>query len=88
VIASIAALLEKAPAYDAETLVETMKGLEVDSPSGPFVYRAQDHQATMGTWVGKTSVVDGKGVMVDWFYADGADFQPTDEEVKKLRPAE
>jgi len=88
VIASIAALLEKAPAYDAETLVDTMKGLEVESPSGPFVYRAQDHQATMGTWVGKTGVVDGKGVMVDWFYADGADFQPSDEEVKKLRPAE
>ncbi len=88
VIASIAALLEKAPAYDAETLVDTMKGLEVQSPSGPFTYRAQDHQATMGTWVGKTSVKDGKGVMVDWFYADGADFQPSDEEVKELRPAE
>ena len=42
----------------------------------------------MGTWVGKTGVVDGKGVMVDWFYADGADFQPSDDEVKELRPAE
>jgi branched-chain amino acid transport system substrate-binding protein len=88
VIASLAALLEKAPAYDAETLVDTMKGLEVESPSGPFVFRAQDHQSTMGTWVGKTTVVDGKGAMVDWFYADGADYQPTDEEVKALRPAE
>jgi branched-chain amino acid transport system substrate-binding protein len=87
-IASIATLLEKAPAYDAETLVDTMKGLEVESPSGPFVFRAQDHQATMGTWVGKTSVKDGKGVMVDWFYADGANYQPSDEEVKALRPAE
>jgi branched-chain amino acid transport system substrate-binding protein len=87
-IASLVALLEKAPAYDAETLVDTMKGLEVSSPSGPFVFRAQDHQSTMGTWVGKTTVVDGKGVMADWFYADGADYQPTDEEVKALRPAE
>lgn len=86
VIASLATLLEKAPAYDAETLVDTMKGLEVKSPSGDFVFRAQDHQATMGTWLGKTAVVDGKGVMVDWYYADGADFQPTDEEVKMLRP--
>lgn len=88
VMASIKALLEKAPATDTETLVDTMKGLEVESPSGPFVFRAQDHQATMGTWLGKTAVVDGKGTMVDWFYADGADFQPSDEEVKAMRPAE
>ena len=88
VMASLKALLEKTPSLDTEDLVDTMKGLEVDSPSGKFVYRAQDHQATMGTWLGKTSVVDGKGVMVDWFYADGADFQPSDEEVKALRPAE
>ncbi len=86
VIASIATLLEKAPAYDAETLVDTMENLSVSSPSGDFIYRKQDHQSTMGTWVGKTTVVDGKGEMVDWFYADGNDFQPTDDEVLKLRP--
>ena len=88
VVASLAALLNKADAYDAESLVEAMKGLEVMSPSGKFTFRAQDHQATMGTWVGKTDVKDGAGVMVDWFYADGDDYQPTDEEVKSLRPAE
>jgi branched-chain amino acid transport system substrate-binding protein len=88
VMASLKALLEKTPSLDTEDLVETMKGLEVDSPSGKFVYRAQDHQATMGTWLGKTAVADGKGVMVDWYYADGADFQPSDEEVKAMRPAE
>ncbi|WP_108879848.1 ABC transporter substrate-binding protein [Anderseniella sp. Alg231-50] len=88
VVASLAALLKKADAYDAETLVNTMKGLEVMSPSGKFTFRAQDHQATMGTWVGKTDVKDGAGVMVDWFYADGADYQPSDEDVKSLRPAE
>jgi branched-chain amino acid transport system substrate-binding protein len=26
-------------------------------------------------------------VLVDYHYADGKDYQPTDEEVKKLRPA-
>jgi branched-chain amino acid transport system substrate-binding protein len=89
VVASLAALLEKAPAYDAETLVDTMKGLEVSSsPSGKYTFRAQDHQSTMGTWVGKTDVKDGKGVMVDWFYADGADYQPSDDDVKSMRPAE
>jgi branched-chain amino acid transport system substrate-binding protein len=88
VVASLAALLKKADAYDAETLVNTMKGLEVMSPSGKFVFRAQDHQSTMGTWVGKTDVKDGAGVMVDWFYADGADYQPSDEDVKSMRPAD
>jgi branched-chain amino acid transport system substrate-binding protein len=88
VIASLAALLNKADAYDTETLVDTMKGLEVMSPSGKFVFRAQDHQSTMGAWVGKTDVKDGAGVMVDWFYADGADYQPSDEEVKAMRPAD
>ncbi len=88
-VKSIEALLNKAESYHAESLVDAMKGLEVpSSPSGPFIYRAQDHQATMGAWVGKTDVQDGKGVMVDWYYAHGADFQPSDEEVAKMRPAE
>ncbi|MGB7204780.1 MAG: ABC transporter substrate-binding protein [Anderseniella sp.] len=84
---SIAALLKKAPDMETETLVNTMKGLEVDTPAGKITFRTQDHQSTLGAWVGKTDVKDGKGVMVDWFYADGKDFQPTDEEVKALRPA-
>jgi len=88
VVASLAALLKKADAYDTESLVNAMKDLEVMSPSGKFTFRAQDHQATMGTWVGRTDVKDGAGVMVDWFYADGADYQPSDEEVKSMRPAE
>jgi len=89
VVKSIEALLNKAEKYDAESLVEAAKGLEVpSSPSGPFTFRAQDHQATMGAWVGKTDVKDGMGVMVDWYYADGKDFQPSDEDVAKLRPAE
>jgi branched-chain amino acid transport system substrate-binding protein len=31
-------------------------------------------------------VRDGKGVMVDFSYRDGADYLPSVEEVKKLRP--
>ncbi len=40
----------------------------------------------MGAFVGKTAVKDGKGVMVDWYYADGAKYLPSDDEVRKLRP--
>jgi branched-chain amino acid transport system substrate-binding protein len=39
----------------------------------------------MGAYVGKTKNDKGKGVMVDWVYLDGAKFQPSNEEVKKLR---
>jgi branched-chain amino acid transport system substrate-binding protein len=42
----------------------------------------------MGAFVGRTAVREGRGVMVDWFYADGAGYLPPPEEVKKLRPAE
>ena len=45
-------------------------------PSGEVTFRAADHQSTMGTWVGRTALRDGKGVMVDWTYIDGADLLP------------
>jgi len=51
-------------------------------------FRALDHQSTMGAYVGRTAVKDGKGVMVDWRYADGASYLPSDETVKRLRPKE
>ena len=62
-------------------------GLEVDTPVGMIVYRKQDHQSTMGAFIGTTTVRDGEGVMVDWSYKDGANYLPSDEEVAKLRPA-
>jgi branched-chain amino acid transport system substrate-binding protein len=85
---TVAAVLRKAGSTDTEKMVEAMKGLQVATPVGPVVYRASDHQATMGAYVGRTAVKDGRGVMVDWRYADGADYLPGDEEVRKLRPAE
>ena len=53
------------------------------SPSAPL-----DHQSTMGAYVGRTAVKDGKGVMVDWRYADGKDYLPSDDAVKRMRPAD
>ncbi len=85
---TIVALLERAPDWDTETLVETLKGLELDTPVGRIRYRAADHQSTMGAWVGRTAVVDGRPVMVDWYYADGADYLPSEEEARALRPSE
>lgn len=85
-VLSIAAVIEKAGSTETEALVDAFEGLQLDTPSGPITYRAIDHQSTMGAWVGKTAVQDGKGVLVDWSYENGSDYMPSDEVVKKLRP--
>ncbi|WP_244816350.1 ABC transporter substrate-binding protein [Caballeronia sp. Lep1P3] len=85
---SLANGLKKAGSADADKLAAAFKGLTVNSPFGPIVYRKQDNQSTMGAYVGVTALKDGKGVMTSYRYIDGASVQPSDEEVKKLRPAE
>ena len=86
-IKSLAAGIAKAGGTDPDKLVAAFAGLKVDSPLGPFSFRAIDHQATMGAYVGKTALKDGKPVMVDFKYVDGGAVLPSDAEVKKLRPA-
>jgi branched-chain amino acid transport system substrate-binding protein len=87
-VMAAAAAIRKAGSTDSEKLVAAMKGLKVDTPFGEVVFRALDHQSTMGAYVGRTGVKDGKGVMTSWKYANGADYLPSDAEVRKLRPAE
>jgi branched-chain amino acid transport system substrate-binding protein len=87
-IKAIAAAVANAGGVDTDKLIGAFTGLEFGSPIGKATFRAQDHQSTMGAYVGTTSVKDGKGVMVDFVYRDGAAYQPNDDEVKKLRPAD
>lgn len=88
-ILTIDAALRKAGSTDTESLLAAMEGLEIpNSPTGPFYYRAADHQSTMGAYVGRTDQVDGKPKMVDWFYAAGEDYLPSEAEAARLRPAE
>jgi branched-chain amino acid transport system substrate-binding protein len=84
---SIAAGIAKAKSTDPDKLAAAFKGLHVTGPFGPFYYRAIDHQATMGCYVGKIALENGKGTMVGFKYVDGASVMPSDAEVKKLRPA-
>ena len=44
----------------------------MEKPFGPIIWRAIDHQSTMGAYVGQLAKKDGRGVMVNWRYADGA----------------
>jgi branched-chain amino acid transport system substrate-binding protein len=85
---SVAAIVAEAGSTDTEAMIAAARGIEVGTPFGPITFRAADHQSTMGAFVGRTAVREGRGVMVDWFYADGAGYLPPPEEVKKLRPAE
>jgi branched-chain amino acid transport system substrate-binding protein len=82
---AVAAATRKAGSPDTEKLVQALKGLEMQTPFGPVVWRSLDHQSTMGAYVGQLARKGDKGVMVNWRYADGGKFQPSDEEVRKLR---
>lgn len=87
-IQSIAAAVAKAGGTDTEKLADAMAGLKLASPFGPIEYRALDHQATMGAYVGTIAVKDGKGVMTGWRYADGAVYAPAEAVVKARRPTQ
>lgn len=82
---AIATIIGKAGSTDTEKMIAAAEGITVDSPTGPFTFRAIDHQATMGAYVGRIALKDGRGIMVNWRYADGADYMPGDAEVKAMR---
>ncbi|WP_373860984.1 ABC transporter substrate-binding protein [Herbaspirillum rubrisubalbicans] len=85
---SIVAGIKKAGSTDADKLSAAFSGLKVDTPVASIVYRPQDHQSTLGAFVGRTGVKDGKGIMTSFTYVDGATLQLPDAEVRKLRPAD
>ena len=81
-----AAILAKAKSTDSEKLVDAAEGISVETPFGKVTFRKADHQSTLGAFIGKTALKDGKGVMVDVDYRDGAKYLPPESEVKALRP--
>src|SRR5690554_5665249 len=86
-IVSLAEGVKAAGSTDTEAMIAAFRGLEVMTPFGPITYRPQDHQSTMGAYVGTLDVRDGKGVMTDVRYVDGASVLPSDEQVRQWRPA-
>ena len=87
-IKSIIEGVKKAGSTDTEKMITAFRGLNVVTPFGPIVFRPEDHQSTMGAFVGRTKLDGGKGVMVNSRYMDGAKFLPSADEVKKMRPAD
>ena len=84
-VKALAAGIQKAGSTDTEKLIAAFKGLEFGTPFGKAMFRPQDNQSTLGIFVGRTEVKDGKGVMPGGTYLDGAKLQPSDEQVRKLR---
>ena len=68
IIMSVAAI-RKANTTITEKMVDASTALQVQTPFGTITYRAIDQQSTMGAFVGKTDLKDGKGMMVNWVTA-------------------
>ena len=73
-IAGIVAGIAKTGSVETEKMADGFGGAGFATPFGHVDWRALDHQG-------------GKGTMVDWRYIDGAKALPSDDEVRKLRPA-
>jgi branched-chain amino acid transport system substrate-binding protein len=86
VVHSAVEAIKKAGSLDQDKLVAAMSGLKHMTPFGMIEYRPIDHQSTMGAYVGRIGVKDGKGYMKEWRFVDGKEALPTDAEVMKMRP--
>lgn len=84
-VKALTAGIQKAGSTDTEKLIAAFKGLNFSTPFGPATFRPQDNQSTMGIYVGRTAVKDGKGVMPAGTYIDGSKLAPPDDVVRKLR---
>ena len=82
---TVANAIKKAKSAETEAMISALRGMEMDTPIGPIVWRAVDHQSTMGAYVGRLAKKDGKGMMVDWSFAPGDQYLPTFEQVKAWR---
>ncbi len=87
-VKALAAGITKAGSTDTEALIAAFKGLKFDTPFGPAQFRELDNQSTMGIYVGRLAVENGKGAMPAGEYIPGEKLQPSDDYVKSLRKAD
>lgn len=83
---AVAEAIRVAGGTDPEKLIRAFESLSVASPVGIVSFRASDHQATMGAWVGTTAIRDGAGVMTDWSYGDGNAYLPPPDQTGLRKP--
>lgn len=78
-------LIAKAGSVETEALLKTFDDMRFDTIAGPMVMRGIDKQATMGAWVGETTLQGRVGAMKNWRFEDGANFMFPEAEVRAAR---
>lgn len=81
----LADAIKKAGSDNPQTLSKTLSGFTSNTLMGEQTIRAIDHKTTMGLWVGETAIIDGKPKFINWEYKDGANYMPSDNEIRRLR---
>ena len=78
-------LIAKAGSVDTEALLKTFDDMKFETISGPVTMRGIDKQATMGAWVGETTLKGKVGAMKNWRFADGSNYMFSEAEVRAAR---
>lgn len=83
----IAAGILKSGSANSEAMADGFADASFVTPFGICRFRAIDHQSTMGSYVGQLGRRGTQPAMVDWRFVDGSAVLPSDDLVRKLRPA-
>lgn len=78
-------MLEKARSTETEAMIAALEDLRSDTIAGPVVMRGLDNQATLGVWVGETTLEGRQGSMKNFRYEDGARHLHPEAEVRAAR---
>jgi branched-chain amino acid transport system substrate-binding protein len=78
-------MLEKAGSTETEAMIKALEDLPFETIVGPAVMRGIDNQATLGAWVGETTLKGRQGAMKNFRYADGKDYMHPEAEVRAAR---
>ena len=55
--------MKKSKSTETEKMIAAFSGLQVDTPFGKITYRPEDHQSTMGGYVGRTKNEVGEAAL-------------------------
>lgn len=81
----IANVLKRSNTLDIDKIRETLERFEAESLFGTIKMRSIDNLADNGMWIGETAIENGKAVVKNVQYYKGANYMPSDEEIRRLR---
>jgi branched-chain amino acid transport system substrate-binding protein len=71
--------IKKAGTTEVEKVIDALEGLTVSTPVGAVTLRADDHQSTLGAWIGvsRFDAARSLATVADWEYVPGDRHPPT-----------